>query len=141
MFVCSMNTLAVVVTFPQWYWCFKHIFIPSGQMWKKKQNKKTLKSFYCLCAGDEVLYHWDKQAGTGTATGKKMCMRVVREVPISFCEVCMIYPAPQIVAQSDLVCSFTGFCFPRCGDKRWMDLSGLLWGIFFCHQYRPGWLR
>lgn len=52
------------------------------------------------------------------ATGKKMCMRVAREVPISFCEVCMIYPAPQIVAQSDLVCSFTGFCFPRCGDKR-----------------------
>lgn len=46
-----------------------------------------------------------------------MCMRVAREVPISFCEVCMIYPMPQIVAQRDLVCSFTGFCFPAVETK------------------------
>lgn len=53
----------------------------------------------------------------GRATGKKMYMGVACEVPIGFCEVCMINPKLQIVAQSDLVCSFTGFCFPAVETK------------------------
>lgn len=65
-----------------------------------------------------MLHHRDKQGGAGAATGKKMCTRVGGEVPISFGEVCMIYPAPQIVARSDLVCPFTGLCFPPAAETK-----------------------
>lgn len=46
-----------------------------------------------------------------------MYMKVVCEVQDIFCEVCMINPQLQFVAESDLLCSFTGFGFQAMETK------------------------
>lgn len=105
---------------------------------------KNIQALHFAPVWEMRYYYRDKHAGRGTAIGKKMYMRIVGEVPISFCVsmiVSMINPKLQSVAQSDLVCSFTGLRFPAAETKdEWTD-RGLLWGISFLHHYRAGWLR
>lgn len=104
-------------------------------------NVKTSKpSFCCLLVGDEVLHHRDKHADWGTATGKKRYTRAACEVPITSCEVHMINPALQIVAEGDLVCAFPGCSFPAVETKdEWT-----YWGYYgvspFSITIGAGWL-
>lgn len=96
-------------------------FLPYLMLWTYfyfQTNVKTCKPSFCWpCVWDEVLYHRDKHAGWGTATGKKRYTRAACEVPISSCEVGMINPTLWIVAEGDLVCAFPDCCFPAVETK------------------------
>lgn len=108
-----VNQVVVVVRL-----CFLSCLMLWTYFYDFQTNVKTSKSsFCCPSVGDEVLYHRDKHAGWGTATGKKRYTRAACEAPISSCEVRMINPTLRIVAEGNLVCAFPGCCFPAVATK------------------------
>lgn len=110
-------------------WCCGHISMISRQMWKPP----GLLLFVSPVWDDEVLYHRDKHAGWGTAAEEKRYRRAAREAPISSCKVRTINPALQIVAEGDFVCAAVSLLSK---NKRWMELSRLLWAIYLLHHHR-----
>lgn len=76
----------------------------------------------------------------GQLQEKKRYTRAACEVPISSCEVCMINPTLQIVAEGDLVCAFPGFCFPAVETKDEWTYRGYYGVSPFSITIGAGWL-